>query len=58
MEEDETPRGGYKEALLSAAGKRKRTKAHTGMTPPAKAASPRRKDDTHNRGEKNPEITC
>ena len=30
--EDETLRGGYKEALLSAAGKRERTKAHTGMT--------------------------
>ena len=52
--EDETPRGGYKEALLSAAGKRERTKAHTGMTPPAKAASPGRKDDTPHREEKNP----
>ena len=30
MEEDETPRGGYKEALLSTAGKRARSKAHTG----------------------------
>jgi hypothetical protein len=27
--EDETLRGGYKEALLSAAGKRERTQAHT-----------------------------
>jgi len=35
MEEDEAPRGGYKEALLSAAGKRQRSKAHTGLTPPA-----------------------
>ena len=35
MEEDEVPRGGYKEALLSAAGKRQRSKAHTGLTPPA-----------------------
>ena len=51
--EDETLRGGYKEALLSAAGKRERTQAHTGVTPPAKAASPGRNDDTH-RGETNP----
>ena len=37
MDEDEPPRGGYKEALLSAAGKRDRPKAPTGLTPPAKA---------------------
>ena len=47
MEEDETPRGGYKEALLSAAGKRQRSKAHTGLTPPAKAALGRKEDPTH-----------
>jgi len=38
MDEDEPTRGGYKEALLSAAGKRDRPKAPTGLTPPAKAA--------------------
>ena len=45
--EDETPRGGYKEELLSAAGKRERAQAHTGMTPPAKAASPGHNDIRH-----------
>ena len=38
MDEDEPTRGGYKNALLSAAGKRDRPKAPTGLTPPAKAA--------------------
>ena len=38
MDEDEPTRGGYKDALLSAAGKRDRPKAPTGLTPPAKAA--------------------
>ena len=47
MEEDETPRGGYKEALLSAAGKRERSKAHTGLTPPAKVTLGRKEDSMH-----------
>ena len=37
---DEPPPGDYREALMSAAGKRERIHAYTGMTPPAKAASP------------------
>ena len=46
MDEDEPTRGGYKEALLSAAGKRDRPKAPTGLTPPAKAALGRKEDPT------------
>ena len=46
MDEDEPPRGGYKEALLSAAGKRDRPKAPTGLKPPAKAALGRKEDPT------------
>ena len=47
MDEDEPTRDGYKEALLSAAGKRDRPKAPTGLTPPAKAALGRKEDPTH-----------
>ena len=56
MEEDETPRGGYKEALLSAAGKRERSKAHTGLTPPAKATLGRKEDSTHRQEKDQPEM--
>ena len=56
MEEDETPRGGYKEALLSAAGKRERSKAHTGLTPPAKAALGRKEDLAHRQEKDQPEM--
>ena len=35
---DEPPQGNYKEVLMN--GRRERNHAHTGMTPPAKAASP------------------
>ena len=54
MDEDEPPRGGYKEALLSAAGKRDRPKAPTGLTPPAKAALGRKEDPTQ--GKDQPEM--
>ena len=53
MDEDEPTRGGYKEALLSAAGKRDRPKAPTGLTPPAKAALGRTQQE---QGESQPEM--
>jgi len=57
MDEDELTRGGYKEALLSAAGKRDRPRAPTGLTPPAKAALGRKEDPTQQeQGESQPEM--
>ena len=53
MDEDELTRGGDKEALLSAAGKRDRPKAPTGLTPPAKAALGRTQQG---QGESQPEM--
>ena len=53
MDEDEPTRDGYKEALLSAAGKRDRPKAPTGLTPPAKAALGRTQQG---QGESQPEM--
>ena len=50
MDEDEPTRDGYKEALLSAAGKRDRPKAPTGLTPPAKAALGRKEDPAQQKG--------
>ena len=47
MDDDEPTRGGYKDALLSAAGKRDRPKAPTGLTPPAKAPPGRIQAITH-----------
>ena len=55
MDDDEPTRGGYKDALLSAAGKRDRPKAPTGLTPPAKAA-PGRKEDSAQQGEEQAEM--
>ena len=55
MDEDEPTRDGYKEALLSAAGKRDRPKAPTGLTPPAKAALGR-KEDPAQQGEEQAEM--
>ena len=57
MDEDELTRGGYKEALLRAAGKRDRPRAPTGLTPPAKAALGRKEDPTQQeQGESQPEM--
>ena len=56
MDEDEPPRGGYKEALLREYGKRDRPKAPTGLTPPAKAALGRKEDTTQPQGKDQPEM--
>ena len=41
MSDEQAPPGRYMDALMGAGGKRERLQAaHTGMTPPAKAASP------------------
>jgi len=55
MDDDEPTRGGYKDALLSAAGKRDRPKAPTGLTPPAKAP-PGRKEESAQQGEEQAEM--
>ena len=55
MDDDEPTRGGYKDALLSAAGKRDRPKAPTGLTPPAKAP-PGRIEESAQQGEEQAEM--
>ena len=55
MDDDEPMRGGYKDARLSAAGKRDRPKAPTGLTPPAKVP-PGRKEESAQQGEEQAEM--